>query len=110
MIQSGDRPEGTLTTKPPRYYAEGYPRGCARVQNSDWSPPCRLEAMVRPMETAPHQGPVRLVLTSGERVLAWWWSPEMSALFYGPGDYRAGWFACADSSVEIEDPVGWEPM
>jgi hypothetical protein len=64
---------------------------------------------IRPMSEAPQVGVVRLVLASGERVEAYWWTVQMSERFFGPGEYRAGWFACADTSVEIEGPVGWEP-
>jgi len=28
----------------------------------------------------------------------------------GAGDYRAGWYLLDDDAVELDDPVGWEPL
>ena len=28
----------------------------------------------------------------------------------GPGDYRVGWFLLDDDTVELNDPIGWEPL
>jgi hypothetical protein len=29
---------------------------------------------------------------------------------FGAGPYRAGWFLLDDDAVELDDPMGWEPL
>jgi hypothetical protein len=43
-------------------------------------------------------------------VIASFWSTERSREAFGAGDYRAGWFLLDDDAVELDDPVGWEPL
>jgi hypothetical protein len=29
---------------------------------------------------------------------------------FGAGDYRAGWYLRDDDAIELDDPMGWEPL
>jgi hypothetical protein len=35
---------------------------------------------------------------------------ERGTLVFGAGHYRAGWFLLDDDAVELDDPMGWEPL
>jgi hypothetical protein len=34
----------------------------------------------------------------------------ISPKVFGAGDYRPGWFLLDDDAVELDDPMGWEPL
>jgi hypothetical protein len=69
-----------------------------------------IAADPRPMSSAPLDGtPVRLFV-SARCVIASFWSTERSRKAFGAGDYRAGWFSLDDDAVELDDPIGWEPL
>jgi hypothetical protein len=69
-----------------------------------------IAADPRPMSSAPVDGtPVRLLIAVGF-VIASFWSEERSHRALGPGDYRAGWYSVDDDAIEVDDPVGWEPL
>jgi hypothetical protein len=64
----------------------------------------------RPMSSAPLDGtPVRLFVGSGSAIASFW-SEERSRKAFGAGDYREGWFLLNDDAVEVDDPMGWEPL
>ena len=64
----------------------------------------------RPMSSAPLDGtPVRLFASLGS-VIASFWTAERSRKAFGAGNYRAGWFLLDDEAVELDDPMGWEPL
>jgi hypothetical protein len=64
----------------------------------------------RPMSSAPLDGPpVRLFATVGSAIASFW-SAERSQKAFGAGDYRAGWYLLDDDAVELDDPMGWEPL
>lgn len=64
----------------------------------------------RPISSAPLDGtPVRLFVSAGP-VIASFWSAERSRKAFGPGDYRAGWYLLDDDAIELDDPIGWEPL
>ena len=64
----------------------------------------------RPMCSAPLDGtPVRLFASVG-CAIASFWSAERSRQAFGDGDYRAGWFLLDDEAIELDDPMGWEPL
>ena len=64
----------------------------------------------RPMSSAPCDGtPVRLFVFAG-CAIASFWSEERSQKAFGPGDYRAGWYLLDDDAVELDEPMGWEPL
>ena len=42
--------------------------------------------------------------------IASFWSEERSQKAFGPGDYRAGWYLLDDDAVELDEPMGWEPI
>jgi hypothetical protein len=64
----------------------------------------------RPVSSAPLDGsPVRLFLSAGS-VIASFWSAERAWKAFGPGDYRAGWYLLDDDAIELDDPIGWEPL
>jgi hypothetical protein len=64
----------------------------------------------RPMSSAPFDGtPVRLFVFAG-CAIASFWSEERSQKAFGPGDYRAGWYLLDDDAVELDEPMGWEPL
>ncbi len=64
----------------------------------------------RPMSSAPLDGtPVRLFATVGSAIASFW-SAGRSQKAFGAGDYRAGWYLLDDDAVELDDPMGWEPL
>ena len=64
----------------------------------------------RPMSSAPLDGtPVRLFASVGFAIASFW-SVERSRKTFGPGDYRKGWFLLEDDAVELDEPMGWEPL
>ena len=64
----------------------------------------------RPMSSAPLDGtPVRLFVFAGS-VIASFWSEGRCRDTFGAGDYRGGWFLLDDDVVEVDDPIGWEPL
>ena len=63
-----------------------------------------------PMSSAPLDGtPVRLFISAGSAIASFW-SEERSREAFGAGDYRAGWFLLDDDVVELDNPMGWEPL
>ena len=64
----------------------------------------------RPMSSAPLDGtPVRLFFCSGSATASFW-SEERSRKAFGDGDYRAGWYLLDDDAIELDHPIGWEPL
>jgi hypothetical protein len=64
----------------------------------------------RAMSSAPLDGmPVRLFASVGSAIASFW-SAERSRKAFGPGDYREGWFLLDDDAVELDEPMGWEPL
>jgi hypothetical protein len=64
----------------------------------------------RPRSSAPLDGtPVRLFFSSGSATASFW-SEERSREAFGAGDYRAGWYLLDDDAIELDDPIGWEPL
>ena len=64
----------------------------------------------RPMSSAPLDGtPIRLFL-SAESAIASFWSEERSQKAFGPGNYRAGWYLLDDDAIEVDEPIGWQPL
>ena len=64
----------------------------------------------RPMSSAPFDGtPVRLFAFVGSAIASFW-SAERCRKAFGPGDYRGGWFLLDDETVELDEPMGWEPL
>jgi hypothetical protein len=43
-------------------------------------------------------------------VVASFWSAERCREAFGAGDYRAGWYLLDDDAIEVDDPMGWEPL
>ena len=69
-----------------------------------------MTANPRPMSSAPLDGtPVRLFVSAGSAIASFW-SEERSQKVFGAGHYRAGWFLLDDDAVELDDPMGWEPL
>jgi hypothetical protein len=69
-----------------------------------------LNVHARPMSSAPLDGmPVRLFASVGSAIASFW-SAERSRKAFGPGDYREGWFLLDDDAVELDEPIGWEPL
>ena len=69
-----------------------------------------INADPRPISSAPLDGTaVRLFASIGSAVASYW-SAERSRTAFGPGDYRVGWFLLDDDTVELNDPIGWEPL
>jgi hypothetical protein len=69
-----------------------------------------ITADPRPMSSAPLDGtPVRLFASVG-CAIASFWSAECSRKAFGVGNYRAGWFLLDDEAVELNNPMGWEPL
>ena len=65
---------------------------------------------LRPMSSAPLDGtPVRLFVSTGF-ANASFWGVERSQEAFGDGQYRGGWFLLDDDVVEVDDPIGWEPL
>jgi hypothetical protein len=64
----------------------------------------------RPMSSAPLDGTaVRLIVFAGSAIASFW-SEERSRKAFGAGDYRPGWYLLDDDAVELDDPLGWEPL
>ena len=62
------------------------------------------------MSSAPLDGtPVRLFVSTGSAIASFW-SEERSREAFGPGDYREGWYLLDDDAIELDDPMGWEPL
>ena len=62
------------------------------------------------MSSAPLDGtPVRL-FAPVRSAIASFWSAERTRKAFGPGDYREGWFLLDDDVVELDEPMGWEPL
>jgi hypothetical protein len=69
-----------------------------------------ITANPRAMSSAPLDGtPVRLFVSAGS-VIASFWSEERCRKAFGAGDYRAGWYLLDDDAIELDDPMGWEPL
>ena len=64
----------------------------------------------RPMSSAPLDGtPVRLFVSAGFAIASFW-GVERCQEAFGDGDYRGGWFLLHDDAVEVDGPIGWEPL
>jgi hypothetical protein len=73
-------------------------------------PSLMITADPRPMSSAPLDGtPVRLFASLGSAIASFW-TAERSRKAFGAGDYRAGWFLLDDEAVELNNPMGWEPL
>jgi hypothetical protein len=69
-----------------------------------------ITADPRPMSSAPLDGtPVRLFVSAGSTIASFW-SVERYRKAFGAGDYRAGWYLLDDDAIELDDPMGWEPL
>jgi hypothetical protein len=69
-----------------------------------------ITADPRPMSSAPLDGtPVRLFVSAGSAIASFW-SAERSRKAFGAGDYRTGWYLVDDAAIELDDPMGWEPL
>jgi len=69
-----------------------------------------ITANPRQMSSAPLDGtPIRLFASVGSAIASFW-SAERSRKAFGDGDYRAGWFLLDDEAIELDDPMGWEPL
>ena len=64
-----------------------------------------IAADLRPMSSAPLDGTASL-----GSAIASFWTAERSRKAFGAGDYRAGWFLLDDEAVELNNPMGWEPL
>jgi hypothetical protein len=62
------------------------------------------------MSSAPLDGTaVRLHASIGS-LIASFWSEQRSQRAFGPGNYRAGWYLVDDEAIEVDHPMGWEPI
>ena len=69
-----------------------------------------ITADPRPMSSAPLDGtPVQLFAFLGSAIASFW-TAERSRKAFGAGNYRAGWFLLDDEAVELNNPMGWEPL
>jgi hypothetical protein len=69
-----------------------------------------MTANLHPMSSAPLDGtPVQLFVPAGSAIASYWCA-ERSRQEFGAGDYRAGWFLIEDDTIELDDPMGWEPL
>jgi hypothetical protein len=69
-----------------------------------------ITADLRPMSAAPLDGtPVRLFVSAGYAIASFW-SEERCQKTFGAGCYRAGWYLLDDDTIELDDPLGWEPL
>ncbi len=65
---------------------------------------------LRPMSSAPLDGtPIRLFVSAGFAIASFWGLERCQDAF-GDGDYREGWFLLDDDAVEVDGPIGWEPL
>jgi hypothetical protein len=64
----------------------------------------------QPMSAAPLDGtPIRLLVPAGSAIASFW-SEERCQETFGAGCYRAGWYLLDDDTIELDDPLGWEPL
>ena len=64
----------------------------------------------RPMTSAPLDGTaIRLFVFAGS-LIASFWSEKRCREAFGAGDYRAGWYLLDDDVIEVDEPMGWEPL
>jgi hypothetical protein len=69
-----------------------------------------IAADPRPMSSAPLDGtPLRLFVFAGS-VIASVWSEGRCRETFGAGDYRGGWYLLDDDTIELDEPMGWEPL
>jgi hypothetical protein len=69
-----------------------------------------MTADPRPMSAAPLDGtPIRLFISAGSAIASFW-SEERCQKMFGAGCYRAGWYLLYDDTIELDDPLGWEPL
>ena len=69
-----------------------------------------IAADPRPMSSAPLDGtPVLLIISIGSAIASFW-SERRCRETFGAGDYRAGWYLLDDDTIELDNPVGWEPL
>ena len=69
-----------------------------------------MTAGPRPMSSAPLDGtPVRLLVSVGSAIASFW-SVERSRKTFGAGEYRAGWYLLDDDTIQVDEPMGWEPL
>jgi hypothetical protein len=69
-----------------------------------------MTADPRPMSAAPLDGtPIRLFVSDGSAIASFW-SEERCQKTFGAGCYRAGWYLLHDDTIELDDPLGWEPL
>jgi hypothetical protein len=62
------------------------------------------------MSAAPLDGtPARLFFSVGSAIASFW-SEERCQKTVGAGDYRAGWYLLDDDAIELDNPMGWEPL
>ena len=62
------------------------------------------------MSAAPLDGTsVRLFVSTGSAIASFW-SEERCLKTFGGGAYRAGWYLRDDDAIELDDPMGWEPL
>jgi hypothetical protein len=69
-----------------------------------------IAAEPRPMSSAPLDGTPVLLFVFADSVIASFWSEERCRETFGAGDYRAGSYLLHDDVVELEEPMGWEPL
>ena len=53
--------------------------------------------------------PVGLFIFAGS-VIASFWNAERCRETFGEGGYRTGWYLLADGVIELDEPMGWEPL
>jgi hypothetical protein len=69
-----------------------------------------ITADAQPMSAAPLDGtPIRLFVSAGS-VIASFWSEERCQKAFGAGCYRSGWYLLDDDTIELDGPLGWEPL
>jgi hypothetical protein len=69
-----------------------------------------ITAASQPMSAAPLDGTsIRLFISTGS-VIASFWSEERCQTTFGAGCYRAGWYLLDDDTIELDGPLGWEPL
>ena len=69
-----------------------------------------ITADARPISSAPLDGTAVRLFGSVGSAVASYWSAERSQTAFGADDHRAGWFLLDDDTVELNDPIGWEPL
>jgi hypothetical protein len=69
-----------------------------------------MTADLRPMSAALLDGtPVRLFVSAGSAIASFW-SEKRCQKTFGAGGYRAGWYLLDDDAIQLDDPMGWEPL